>query len=62
VQNQQHTTMLGCALENLAMDYFNCVIEVVAIIIGFISFELRSKQETLGFYGKFLCFVDLNNV
>lgn len=54
--------MLGCALENLAMDYFNCVIEVVAIIIGFISFELRSKQETLGFYGKFLCFVDLNNV
>jgi hypothetical protein len=62
VQNQQHTTMLGFVLKNLTMDYFNCVIEVLAIIIGFISFEIRSKQETLGFYGKFLCFVDLNNV
>jgi len=54
--------MLGCALENLTMDYFNCVIEVVAVIIGFISFEMRSKQETLGLYGKFLCFVDLSNL
>ncbi len=44
------------------MDYFNCVIEVVATIIGFISFEISSKPKTLGLYCKFLCFVDLNNV
>jgi hypothetical protein len=62
MQNQQHITMLGCVLENLAMDYFNCVIEIVATTIGFISFEIISKQDTLGLYGKFLCFVDLNNV
>jgi hypothetical protein len=62
MQNQQYTTVLGCALENLAMDYFNCVIKIVATTIGFISFEIRSKQDTLRLYGKFLCFVDLNNV
>jgi hypothetical protein len=54
--------MLGCALQIIVMDYFNWVIEVFATIIGFISFEIRSKLETLGLYGKFLCFVDLNNL
>lgn len=44
--NQQHTRMLGCALENLLVDYFVWVIEVVVASLEFISFEIRSKQET----------------
>jgi hypothetical protein len=56
--NQQHT----CALENIVIDYFTWVIEVSVATLGFISFEIRSKQETLSRYYKFLCLIDLNNV
>ncbi len=51
--NQQHTRMLGCALKNLVVDHFTWVIEIVVATLGFISFEIRSKQETLILYCKF---------
>ncbi len=57
--NQQHIRMLGCALENLVVDYFIWVIKVVVTTLGFISFDIRSKQETLSPYCKFLCLVTL---
>jgi hypothetical protein len=60
--NQQHIRILGCALENLVFDYFAWVIKVVVVTLGFISFEIRSKQETSSLYCKFLCLVDLSNV
>jgi hypothetical protein len=60
--NQQHIRMLGCVLENLVVDYFTWVIKVATVTLGFFFFEIRSKQETLSLYCKFLCLVDLSNV
>jgi hypothetical protein len=42
--------MLGYVLENLVVDYFIWVIEVAVATLEFISFEIRSKQETLSLY------------
>jgi hypothetical protein len=41
------------------MDNFNCVIEIIVASIRFISFEIKSKQETLGLYGKFCVLLTL---
>jgi hypothetical protein len=39
------TIVLGCALKYLVVGYFTCVVEVVTTILGFNSFEIRSKQK-----------------